>query len=103
MSAVPVPANPWHIPRYQPQNELPTLATPALPPPRRAAPPTTRRPAPRQFCFLCGATVPPWRAVCFDHDRRQGRGLAPPARLRRCPPAEIDDYATTVLARVSAW
>lgn len=27
------------------------------------------------FCFICGKATPPWRASCFSHDQRQGRGL----------------------------
>ena len=36
------------------------------------------------FCFICGAELPPWRASCFTHDGRHGRGLPAPIILRSC-------------------
>ncbi len=36
-----------------------------------------------QFCFQCGAVVPPWRAACARHDQRAGQGL--PSRVSLMP------------------
>ncbi len=60
-------------------------------------------PAP-SFCFICGAAVPPWRASCFTHDERQGRGLPTPIHLRpmwRPPYLPASTMGTTVAATMN--
>jgi hypothetical protein len=63
--------------------------------------------SPPSYCFICGAVLPPWRASCFMHDERQGRGLPSPMRLlplAGAPPYLPLDSAmgTNVIAKMSS-
>ena len=59
------------------------------------------------YCFICGAAVPPWRASCFHHDQRQGRGLPDAVKLVALPPAPgylppVSTMGTTVNATMKS-